>query len=368
MAKSAQSDVQQRVAVITGASSGLGRATALELARRGFRLGLIARDAGGLDSLLAEIRSEGSDAVTCVADVTDSDQMQHAAAETVNRFGRLDAWISNAAVALYGETDQVPLNEMRRLMDVNFFGQVIGARAALPFLEMNREPTCLVGILSVLAEAAVPLQSAYVASKHALFGFYKSLACELRHRRSRVRIATYFAPSMATPFFDHAKTYIGFRPRPVAPVFEPERIALRVADLVEHPRFKTVAPLSARGAVGLFRNFLGPSIRFEGRFGHRAQRSSEIKGADAANNLYLPMEGFSRVRGSSAPSRLAAMADPSHVPEWLRRLSAVAFGVASGLVIQAWREGVEAGRSAAAGDETLDWGPALPSLTERRRA
>lgn len=368
MAQSSKSTQQRRVAVITGASSGLGRATALELARRGFRLGLIARDSEGLASLLAEIRSEGSDAVTCLADVTDSDQVQHAAAETVNRFGRLDVWINNAAVALYGESDQVPLNEMRRLMDVNFFGQVIGTRAALPFLETNQEPTCLVGILSVLAEAALPLQSAYVASKHALFGFYKSLACELRHRRSRVRIATYFAPSMATPIFDHAKTYVGFRPKPVSPVFEPERIAVRVADLVERPRFKAVEPISARGVVEAFRRFLGPSIRFEGRFGHRSQRSAEIKGADAANNLYLPMSGFSRVRGSSAPSRLLSVADPARVPEWLRRLSAIAFGVASGLVLHALREGGWSARCATAGNGTVDWGPAWAARSESRSA
>ncbi|MCM2324516.1 MAG: SDR family oxidoreductase [Oligoflexia bacterium] len=292
-----------RTVVITGASSGLGRATAVEFARRGARLGLVARDRDGLEALAAALRVRGCGVEVCVADVADPEAVKTAARQVAERFGGIDVWVNNAAVAVYGELDQVPLVEQRRVMDVNFFGQVHGVRAALPFLESSSFGGRIVGILSVLSEAAVPLQGAYTASKHALFGMYKCLREELIHRHSRVRVATIFIPSLATPLFDHAKTYMGYRPKPVGPVYRPEGYARLVVDEAWRPHFKSAHGGQPRLGLFFFRNFLGLSNVFQGKTAYRGQRSPEPKGVAGGDNLFAPMPGYFSVRGSTPPTK-----------------------------------------------------------------
>jgi NAD(P)-dependent dehydrogenase (short-subunit alcohol dehydrogenase family) len=271
--------------VITGASSGLGRATALAFAREGARLGLIARSEDALLVLASEIRAMGGRALVFPADVTDPSAIEQAAETFAREHGGIDVWVNNAAVSIYGEADRVPLHEMRRLMDVNFFGQVIGARAALPYLERAPGGGVLIGVLSVLSEDCLPLQSTYVASKHALRGFYESFREELAHRGSRVRLSTLLAPSLATPLFDHARTYLGFLPRPLRPVLAPEAYAERLVDEARHPR---------RGPGGLRR-------RARAWLNYRRQLSRVPKAFSDGDNLFAPMPRSSAVRGSWWP-------------------------------------------------------------------
>ncbi|MCM2278883.1 MAG: SDR family oxidoreductase [Oligoflexia bacterium] len=288
--------------VVTGASSGLGRATALEFARQGANLGLIARGKEGLDSLAFELRALGREAEVCVADVADAQAVTEAARRVAERFGGIDIWVNNAAVSIYGELDQVPLPELRRVMDVNFFGQLHGVRAALPYLENSRRGR-IIGILSVLAEAAVPLQGVYTAAKHALHGMYQSLAEELLHRRSRVKVSVVFAPSMATPLFDHAKSYMGYLPKPVGPVSSPEHYARIIAREAWRPRFRSVHGLQASAGLFFFQRLPWLSILFEGKTAYRGQRGREPKGIADGDNLFQPMSGTFSVRGTHRPTR-----------------------------------------------------------------
>ncbi len=290
--------------VITGAASGLGRAAALEFARSGANVGLLARDRGALDDVASEVEALGERAIVVPIDVTDAAAMHEAAATIARELGSIDVWVNNAAIAVYGEILEVPLEEMKRVMDVNFFGQVNGVRAALPLLEEAPGAPVVLGVLSVLSEAATPLQAAYTASKHALDGFYRCLSEELLHRRSRVRVGTLFVPSMATPLFDHAKTYTGHRPKPLAPVYPPERYARVLVDMAEHPEQRVLRGAFARFATFAFRHVPLLANWFQARTGYAAQRSEERKGPEDGDNVFAPMPTRFGVRGSTPATPL----------------------------------------------------------------
>lgn len=293
-------DLEGKTVFVTGASSGLGRATALELARLGCNLALIARSEDGLNSLAQEVRSRGGQALVFPIDVTDFEALKEAASGTAREFGGIDIVINNAAVSVYGEADKVPLSEMKRVMDVNYFGQVHTVRATLPFLE--RSSGVLVGVLSALSKATIPLQSSYVASKHALYGFYGCLKTELIHRKSSVRISLLLASSIASQMFSHAKTYTGYRPQPLAPIYPPERYVKSIVNEVLDPGHERI--------IGSFGHLAGSFQRFFPKFTHwyqaktaySGQRSSEPKGAADGDNLFQPMPETSTVYGPVKPS------------------------------------------------------------------
>lgn len=312
--------------VVAGASSGLGRAAALAFARAGADVALLARDEGALAEVCDEVAATGRRAVAVALDVTDEPAVEAAAARIVRELGSIDVWINDAAVSVYGEVQDVPLAEMRRVMDVNYFGQVIGTRAALPHLEAAPGRPVILGVLSVLSEASTPLQSTYTASKHALDGFYRCLAEELAHRRSRVRVGTLFAPSLATPLFDHAKTYTGYRPRPLAPVYPPERYADALVRMALRPRQGVLEGAFAHVATFAFRHLPRLASWFQARTGYRAQRSRTPKRPTDGDNLLAPMPGANAVRGSTPVS-----------PSVTARGKLGAAVVLAGVALGAWR-------------------------------
>lgn len=287
--------------VITGASSGIGRAAALAFSQHGARVAAIARSRDGLQSLAAKLPHEG---LTFVADVTDPVVMQGVLDQVERAWGGVDLLINNAAVAVYGEADRVPIEEMKRVMDVNFFGQVNAYRAALPHLEASGGR--VLAILSVLSEAATPLQSAYVASKHALYGFYKCAREELLHRRSAVRITNFFVPSIATPLFDHAKTYVGRRPRPLSPVYPAERVVEALLSEASKRRPRFVRTIGGFGYVARFAFRYLPWIahRFQARFGFEGQMTPVAKSEEEGDNLFAPLPGTSAVEGTTPVSKV----------------------------------------------------------------
>src|SRR5688500_5696142 len=177
--------IAEQVVVITGASSGIGREAALRFAARGARVVVSARDYDALEALANEIRSSGGQALAVPADVSDAAQVEELAAGAADRFGRIDTWVNNAAVSAYGTFKSLRLEEFRRVIEVNFFGQVNGCRAALPYLE-RQGCGALICVGSALSDRAIPLQGAYCAAKHALKGFLESLRTELAHGGSEV--------------------------------------------------------------------------------------------------------------------------------------------------------------------------------------
>lgn len=315
--------VRDQVIVITGASSGIGLLTAREAARRGARVVLAARNARDLERAVEDIRLLGGDAIAVPTDVTDYAQVERLARSTVDAYGRIDTWINNAGVSLYGTFDDVPLDEFRRVVDVDFFGSVHGARAALPYLEETGGALICVG--STLSDRGVPLQGAYCAAKHAIKGWLDSLRVELMRQGSRVRVTLIKPSSMNTPLFGKARTYLGVEPRPIAPVYSPELAAhaiLHAAESAERDLF-----------VGGWGNVLSVAERISPRVvdwylertAFAAQRTARPKSADAPANLFAPLDrdggaygpfadeaktrsGYQRVVEHSAAASLAAAA------------------------------------------------------------
>ncbi|MEO5968408.1 MAG: SDR family NAD(P)-dependent oxidoreductase [Bdellovibrionia bacterium] len=209
----------------------------------------------------------------------------------------------NAAVAVYAEAHETSLEDTRRVMDVNFFGQLHGVLAALPYLEKSGGQ--IIATLSVDSEVALPFHSAYVASKHALYGYYKVLHEELLNKRSPVKVSTILPASIATPFFEHAKTQLGVRPKPVPPVYSPQHVVKAMLKVAERPKFSTVVGGSGRNFIWFYRRFPNVFYRIQSWVGYPMQKSNEPKRPEDANNLYQPVPQSSRIWGTDKPSVIA---------------------------------------------------------------
>lgn len=216
--------LNQQVIVISGASSGIGLATAELAAVRGAKLVLIARSAETLKNLVAQITSAGGEAIHVVVDVADREKMLSAAQEAIHRFGRIDTWINNAGVAIYGRLDEVTETDSRRLFDINFWGVVNGSLAALPHLKEHGG--ALINVGSETSEAIVPFLGMYSASKHAVKGFTDALRVEIQEFDKAPVSITLIQPSAVnTPFPQHAKNYMDKEPKLPRPLINPEQVA-----------------------------------------------------------------------------------------------------------------------------------------------
>jgi NAD(P)-dependent dehydrogenase (short-subunit alcohol dehydrogenase family) len=233
------SGLQGTVVVLTGASSGIGRATAHELARQGASVVLTARREGPLQELAAEL---GERALAVPADVTDPAQVEEVARRAVERFGGIDVWVNNAAVTAFGRFEALPAEAFARVIEVNLLGYVNGARAALPHLRRRRGT--LVNVGSVNSHVGAPFVSPYVASKFAIRGWAEALREELR--ADGVAVCTVKPASIDTPLFQHAGNWTGREPKALDPVNPPERVARRIAAMARRPRRETVVGRGGR--------------------------------------------------------------------------------------------------------------------------
>ncbi len=229
------------VVVITGASSGIGRATALRFAGKGARLVLAARGAESLEAVAAECRKRGAKAIAVPTDVADADQVEELATRAVEEFGRLDVWVNNAAVGAFGLLTEIPPKDFQRVLDVNISGYVNGARAALTRLSAQGSGT-LINVASIVAATPLPYSAAYSISKAAVRALTVSLRSELaREGVTGVNVCTVLPATIDTPFYQNGANYTGRRPMAMPPVYSPERVAKAVVKLVAHPRRETVA-------------------------------------------------------------------------------------------------------------------------------
>ncbi|MDP9363716.1 MAG: SDR family oxidoreductase [Chloroflexota bacterium] len=235
--------INEQVVVIAGASSGIGRETALRFAERGAKVVVAARSEPGLASLVDEIKARGGDGAFAVCDVADVAQVEAAAATAVSAFGRIDTWVNVAAVSVYARFEETTLDEFRRVMDVNFMGQVHGAKAALPHLRREGRGA-LITISSVEAIVALPLHSAYAASKHAVEGLFDALRIELKAEGVPISVTSIKPGTINTPFFNNARSKLGVKPKGPPPIYEPSVVADCVLHAAEHP----VRDLFAGGA------------------------------------------------------------------------------------------------------------------------
>jgi short-subunit dehydrogenase len=225
--------IKDQVIVITGASSGIGLATALEAAKRGASVVLASRDAADIQKAAAQITTEGGKAIAVVADVGDQGSMEALAEHAVVYFDRIDTWVNNAGVSIYGLIEEVPLEDARRLFQTNYWGVVHGTLAALPHLKLNGG--ALINVGSELSETALPLQGHYVASKHAVKGFTDTIRMELHKEGAPVSVTLIQPAAMDTPYTEHAMNYLGVEPTHMPPVYSPEIVAEAILACAESP-------------------------------------------------------------------------------------------------------------------------------------
>jgi short-subunit dehydrogenase len=225
--------LRDQVIVITGASSGIGLVTARRAARQGAAVVLAARNETDLRGAVADIRRDGGRAIHVRADVSNPRDVESIAASAVAAFGRIDTWVNNAAVAVYGRLMELSLEEMRQQFDINYWGVVHGSRVAVPFLK--NDGGALINVGSALSDRAIPLQGNYSAAKHAIKGFTDALRMELEEEGAAVSVTLIKPSSIDTPFFDKARSHMGVEPQPVPPVYAPELVAEAILAAAERP-------------------------------------------------------------------------------------------------------------------------------------
>jgi short-subunit dehydrogenase len=226
-------DIDEQVMVITGASSGIGLCTARLAARRGARLVLAARSHNALARLTNEIARNGGRAVYVVADVSKPDDIHKIERTAQDKFGGFDTWVNNAGTSIYGRMMDVPVDDMRRLFETNFWGLVYGSLAAVKHLK--RKGGAIINLGSTVSERAVPLQGIYSATKHAIKAFTDALRMELEAEGAPISLSLIKPGPIDTPFTHNAKNYLPTEPRHVPPVYAPETVAEAILRCAETP-------------------------------------------------------------------------------------------------------------------------------------
>jgi NADP-dependent 3-hydroxy acid dehydrogenase YdfG len=282
--------------VITGASAGVGRAVAARFAEPGVSIGLLARGPDGLKSVASEVEGLGARALPVSTDVADADAVEHAAATVESELGPIDVWVNSAMVSVFSPVAELTAAEVRRVTEVTYLGYVHGTLAAMSRMR-TRDRGTIVQVGSALAERAIPLQAAYCAAKHAVAGFTHALQCELRHDRSGVRVTMVQLPAVNTPQFEWVRTRLPGRPRPVAPILQPEVAAAAIVWAADHAPRELKVSWSTVRVVYLNRLVPGLLDRYLAAKGFAAQQSSEPVEPDRCDNLFEPCAGQHRTHG-----------------------------------------------------------------------
>jgi len=282
---------QHEVVVITGASAGVGRATAREFARHGASIALIARGRDGLEGARSEVEAAGCKALILPVDVADADAMEAAADQVETQLGPINIWVNNAMTSVFSPIKQMTAAEFKRVTEVTYLGYVYGSLAALKRM-LPRDRGTIVHVGSALAYRSIPLQAAYCASKHAVLGFFASLRTELIHDHSNVHTTMVQMPALNTPQFGWVKSRLPRKAQPVPPIFQPEVAARAIYYAAHHPeRREYFAGWSTVKAI--FGNKLLPSYadHYLARMGYDAQQYDGDEDPNRPNNLYEPVPG-----------------------------------------------------------------------------
>ena len=297
--------VPEQVVVITGASSGIGLVTARMAARQGACVVLVARNEETLRQAVDQIRAAGRHAAYRVADVADVEQVERIAETALREFGRIDTWVNNAAVAVYGRVMEVTLDDMRRQFDVNYWGQVYGSRTAVPHL--RKQGGALINVASALADRAIPLQGNYCAAKHALKAFTDALRMELEEEGAPISVTLVKPGSIDTPLFDKSKTYLDVEPQPVPPVYAPEVVAEAILHCAEHPTRDVITGGMGK-VLGVANTFPRIADKYMERTTFESQKTANLVG-DRPNNLYEPVadDGGERGRNWSGDTKQTSL-------------------------------------------------------------
>jgi len=283
--------METQTVVVTGASAGIGRATARLFGERGARVALIARGQAGLDGAVRDVEQAGGQALAISADVADYEQVTAAARQVQERFGPIDVWVNVAFTSVFAPFSEITAEEFRRVTEVSYLGFVHGTMAALALMRPRGRGT-IVQVGSALGERSIPLQSAYCGAKHAINGFTSSLRCELRHEKSGVQVTVVQMPAVNTPQFSWVRSRLPNHPQPVPPIYEPEVAARGVLFAADHPGRKEYW-VGASTVATLLANRVVPAVldRYLARTGYGSQQTDQKVAADRPDNLFRPLDG-----------------------------------------------------------------------------
>jgi NAD(P)-dependent dehydrogenase (short-subunit alcohol dehydrogenase family) len=304
--------------LITGASGGIGRATAQLYGRRGANVALIARGEAGLAGAAADVERAGGKALALPTDVADFAQVREAASRTEEHFGPIDVWINVAFASVFAPFAQITPEEFRRVTEVSYLGFVHGTMVALALMRPRNRGT-IVQVGSALSERSIPLQSAYCGAKHAINGFTSSLRCELLHEHSGVKVTVVQMPAVNTPQFSWVRSKLPRHPQPVPPIYQPEVAARGVLYAADHPGRRQYW-VGASTVATLLANRIVPGLldRYLARTGYDSQQTGERIGSGRAGNLWQPADGPGG-KDHGAHGEFDDKAHPHSTQQWLRR-------------------------------------------------
>jgi NAD(P)-dependent dehydrogenase (short-subunit alcohol dehydrogenase family) len=278
------------VVVVTGASAGVGRATARAFAARGAAVGLVARDRERLEETRREVEDRGGRGLALPADVAREDEVEVVAQTAERELGPIDVWVNCAMTSVFSPAHEMQPAEYRRVTEVNYLGYVFGTLAALRRMR-QRDRGAIVQVSSSLGLRAIPLQSAYCASKSAIIRFTEALRCELIHDRSQVRLSLVHMPALNTPQFDWVRSRLPRRAQPVPPIFQPEVAAEAIVWAAHHRRRAIAVGGSSLQAILGNKIFPGLLDRYLAKKGYEAQQTDEPADPNRPDNLWEPVPG-----------------------------------------------------------------------------
>ncbi len=283
-----RTDPRRRTAVVTGATAGVGRATALAFAQRGWNVGLIARGEAGLADAAREVEAAGGRPLVLPADVSDAEAVFAAADRVDAACGGIDVWVNDAMATVFAPVHAITPDEFRRATEVTYLGTVHGTMAALRHMRRRNAGT-IVQVGSALSYRAIPLQAAYCGAKFAIRGFTDALRSELAHDRSRVRVSMVQLPAVNTPQFDWARNRLGHAVRPLPPVYQPEAIARHILEAADRAPRELWLGFSALKAI--LGNMLAPGLgdRLLAHEAYTGQMTREPSPPEAPGNLFAPV-------------------------------------------------------------------------------
>jgi NAD(P)-dependent dehydrogenase (short-subunit alcohol dehydrogenase family) len=312
------STASPQVVVITGASAGVGRATARAFARRGAHVALLARGRDELEGARQEIEMLGGRALVLPTDVADAAQVDAAATAVEEQLGPINIWVNNAMVSVFSPVKEMTAEEFRRVTEVTYLGYIYGTLAALRYM-LPRDRGTIVQVGSALAYRGIPLQAAYCGAKHAVQGFHDSLLAELLHDGSHVRATMVQLPAVNTPQFGWTRSRLPRKAQPVPPIFQPEVAARAIVWAADHaPREFNVGLPSV---LTIWGNKLAPGLgdRYLARTGYAGQQTAEPEDPNRPDNLWEPLPGDYGAHGdfdARAHARSPQLWVRTH-PRWL---------------------------------------------------